>query len=399
MSNTHIGTRIAVLVLFLAIYGAFLWETAALMQEFGPSGLALRLASLDSQNFIFFPIAGLLALVAFWKPVVLLVDASWRGKLRFGRPVMIVAPLVCAALAAMVAAAFQSSPARSMYEIAPDALVADVGTTATASSSARAPVPEILARMKILSGLEGGLSRYQTQCDPEWLKFSTAADEELLCFPAGESISVRACCQAKAALRDQLNVMAKASPSRLAAVHAIVLPVKIFFLLLLLVTGILLVQYRKGLEKIHAGQLGDVSFGLALGGAVMLIWPLLNASYLETMALLTGGTSSSAYTVFAPLVALGFGAWTMLLIFFHLRSYPSQIEYAAKVGGFIAAAIGVFRYEEITMYLSRTLGIGGGVVTIVVFGVAVLGMMISILLGIDPKDINFDGDGEEDGSN
>ena len=241
-----------------------------------------------------------------------------------------------------------------MYEIAPDALVADVGAPATASSSARAPVPEILARMKILSGLEGGLSRYQTQCDPEWLKFSTAADEELLCFPAGESISVRDCCQAKAGFRDQLNVMAKAAPSRLAAVHAIVLPVKIFFLLLLLVTGILLVQYRKGLEKIQAGQLGDVSFGLALGGAVMLIWPLLNASYLETMALLTGGTSSSAYTVFAPLVALGFAAWTMLLIFFHLRSYPSQIEYAAKVGGFIAAAIGVFRYEEITMYLSRT---------------------------------------------
>ena len=135
-----------------------------------------------------------------------------------------------------------------------------------------------------------------------------------------------------------------------------------------------------------------MSFGLAVGGAVMLVWPLLNASYLETMSLLTGGGASSAYTVMAPLVALGFGVWTLLLVFFHLRAYPSQIEYAAKIGGFIAAAIGVFRYEDITMYLSRTLGVGGSIVAIIVFAVAVIALLLSIVLGIDPTDIDFDED-------
>jgi hypothetical protein len=91
----------------------------------------------------------------------------------------------------------------------------------------------------------------------------------------------------------------------------------------------------------------------------------------------------------APLIALGFGVWTLLLIFFHLRAYPSQIEYAAKIGGFVAAAIGVFRYDDITMYLSRTLGVGGSVVAIIVFAVAVIALLLSILLGVDPTDIDF----------
>ena len=164
---------------------------------------------------------------------------------------------------------------------------------------------------------------------------------------------------------------------------------------ILLGIGILLVQYRKGLERLHGATPSGISFGLALGGSVMLIWPLLNAAYLQTMALLTGSGSASAYTIVAPLVALGFGVWTLLLVFFHLRSYPSQIEYAAKIGGFVVAAVGVFRYEEITNYLARTLGIGGGLVAIIVFAVAVGALIVSVVLGVDPTDILEDEDVEE----
>ena len=62
MTKTHVGSRMAVTILFSLLYLAFLLETGFLLGEFGASGLALRLASLDSQNFIFFPVAGLLAL-------------------------------------------------------------------------------------------------------------------------------------------------------------------------------------------------------------------------------------------------------------------------------------------------------------------------------------------------
>ncbi|HAE29137.1 MULTISPECIES: hypothetical protein [Hyphomonas] len=395
MTKTHFATRVAVTIVFALLYLAFLTETGVLVQEFGASGLALRLASLDSQNFIFFPVAGLLALVAFWQPAVLLVDAMWRGQLKFGR-IVLGGSLVVALIGAwLISGAFESSEARSVFEISPKALAADDGAPATADAPPLAPVTEVLTRMRILSGVDRGLGEYQAQCDREWLQYSVAAEVEMLCFPSGERLSVRACCTAKAAFRQHLNRLAAEAPSRTGAVHRWVMPVKIFFLLLLLGIGILLVQYRKGLERLHGMTPSGISFGLALGGAVMLIWPLLNAAYLQTMALLTGSGSASAYTIVAPLIALGFGVWTLLLVFFHLRSYPSQIEYAAKVGGFIAAAIGVFRYEEITNYLARTLGVGGGLVAIIVFAVGVGALIISVILGVDPTDIKLDEDLED----
>jgi hypothetical protein len=330
MTKTHVGSRIAVTILFSLLYLAFLLETGFLLGEFSASGLALRLASLDSQNFIFFPVAGLLALVAFWQPAVLLLDAMWRGQLKYGRIVLGASLLVALIGAWLISDAFESSEARSVFEIAPKALAADHGVPASEQTPPIAPVKEVLARMRILSGVDRGLGEYQAQCDQEWLRYSVAADAALLCFPAGERMSIRDCCTAKAEFRQRLNKLAAQSPSVTGAVHRWVMPVKVFFLLLLLGIGILLVQYRKGLERLHGATPSGISFGLALGGSVMLIWPLLNAAYLQTMALLTGSGSASAYTIVAPLVALGFGVWTLLLVFFHLRSYPSQIEYAPR---------------------------------------------------------------------
>ena len=140
MTKTHFATRVAVTIVFALLYLAFLTETGVLVQEFGASGLALRLASLDSQNFIFFPVAGLLALVAFWQPAVLLVDAMWRGQLKFGR-IVLGGSLVVALIGAwLISGAFESSEARSVFEISPKALAADDGAPATADAPPLAPV-------------------------------------------------------------------------------------------------------------------------------------------------------------------------------------------------------------------------------------------------------------------
>jgi hypothetical protein len=234
MTKTHVGSRIAVTILFSLLYLAFLLETGFLLGEFSASGLALRLASLDSQNFIFFPVAGLLALVAFWQPAVLLVDAMWRGQLKYGRIVLGASLLVALIGAWLISDAFESSEARSVFEIAPKALAADHGVPASEQTPPIAPVKEVLARMRILSGVDRGLGEYQAQCDQEWLRYSVAADAALLCFPAGERMSIRDCCTAKAEFRQRLNKLAAQSPSVTGAVHRWVMPVKVFFLLLLL---------------------------------------------------------------------------------------------------------------------------------------------------------------------
>lgn len=395
MSNIHPATKIGVTLLFLILYGAFLWETVFLGVEYSNSGLALRLAMTDSQNFIFFPIAGLLVLAAFWRPTVMLADALIRGQLPFGRLSLVVSLVFCFVGAAALSYSFSGSSARSMFEIDPEILMADPGREATSDLPPRAPIADVLARMRILSSIDGGLSQFRSQCDPDWLKYSSAAREEQLCFPVGDNTSIATCCSAKADFRAHINMLAENHPSKLMTVHRFVLPFKCFFLLFLLALGILLVRYRKGLQRLHGG-FENLSFGIAIGGAVMLTWPLLNASYLQTMALLTGSGSASSYTVIAPLITLGFGAWTLLLVFFHLRSYPSQVEYAAKIGGFIVAAIGVFRYEEITSYLARTLGIGGGLVQLVVFATLTITLLITIFFGVMPSELSkhVDEDGD-----
>jgi hypothetical protein len=197
---------------------------------------------------------------------------------------------------------------------------------------------------------------------------------------------VAACCRARTDVRTHVNTLQAASPSLLARVHRIVLPFKMVFLLTLLFIGILLVWLRKPLTELYGKAVQQVSFPLAAGGALVLLWPLMNAAYLSTSALLTGDGVSNAYRVTAPLFALGFGVWAMLLIFFHLRTYPSHIETALKSAGAIAAAIGVFRYEEIVNYLTRTLGVGGGLVAVAVFTVAVASLIAAVIMGVKPPE-------------
>lgn len=390
MSQTSLWSKVAVTALFTGLYAVFVWETVALFSEYGDSGLAMRLATLDAHNFIFFPIGGLLVLIAFWRPTVMLTDALGGNKFRFGIFVLAAAVIVTCLASVVAARAFAASDARSMFEIAPETLLADEGR------ENRAPVTEALIKLKILAGGEEGLGSYSARCDAEWLQFSATANEEKLCFANGVVSTVADCCRAKATFRADLNAMHAESPSRLSGIHKLAIQVKIFFLLMLLGLGVFLVRYRPGLQRLYGASFESVSFGLAAGGAVMLTWPLMNAAYLQTNSLLTGAGASSAYMVTGPIVALGFAIWTMLLLFFHLRSYPSQIEYAAKIGGFVAAAIGVFRYDDIIGYFTQTLGVGGSVVAVVVFAVAVGALIFSVLMGARPQDIDFGGDSAGD---
>ena len=141
MPKTHLATRIGVTLVFALIYTAFLAETGMLVEEFGPSGLAQRLAALESQNFIFFPIAGLLALVAFWRPAVLLVDAMARGRLKYGRITLVASLVACGAAAWLIAGAFAVAPQfitlpdRFADSAAPKIVFASIKALLTAQSS------------------------------------------------------------------------------------------------------------------------------------------------------------------------------------------------------------------------------------------------------------------------
>ncbi|MGB3627294.1 MAG: hypothetical protein WA989_15785, partial [Henriciella sp.] len=353
---THIGSRIAVTAFFALLYLGFVVETGTLIYEFAPEHLAIPIATMFAHNFLFFPIAGLLALIAFWRPAVLLVDALGTGKLKHGWLTLLLVIGVIGGLAYLLSNAFAASNTRSLFEIAPQAIAADESRESDDPAARRASVGEALLQLRIMADIDGGLQQFQSRCEPDWLRYGVTADQEKHCFATGSQTSIEACCRARTEFRDHVNTLQAKAPSLLSRVHRVVLPIKMVFLLTLLFIGILLVWLRKPLTQLYGKAVQQVSFPLAAGGALVLLWPLMNAAYLSTSALLTGDGLSNAYRVTAPLFALGFGVWAMLLIFFHLRTYPSHIETALKSAGAIAAAIGVFRYEEIVAYLTRTLG-------------------------------------------
>lgn len=375
-----------VTVVFAVIYSAIMIETVALFAEFGPHELGLSFATLFAHNFLFFPIVGLLALVAFWKPTVMVVDALFWSKVRFGRIALGAIILLLGWASWAMASAFNNSNTRSLFEIAPAALMADQGVEADDPALRRASVQEILIKLKINANSEGGLSEFYANCDPLWLKFADSAAQEQTCFPTGNLVTITECCQARTRFRDFVNAMHEGHPAKLSSIHRLVMPMKLLLLFMLLSVGVLLVRLRKRLTQLYGSAVQDASFPIAMGGALMLLWPLMNASYLDTFALLTADGSSNVYRITAPLYALGFGLWALLLVFFHFRTFPAQTEMALKFFGVVAAGLGVLQYEQIIGYLSRTLGVGGGLVAVVVFVIAIGVLIGTIVLGIKPPD-------------
>lgn len=375
-----------VTILFLGLYAAFAVELAILILEFNPHRLAIPFATIYAHNFLFFPIIGLLALIAFWRPTVMIVDAMAFNKVKYGQLALALTTAIVVALSMIMANAFSNSSVRSLFEIAPATLEADRPVEAADPTQRRAAFQEILIKLKVNANGDEGLAPYQINCDPQWLEFKVSGDDHRICFPTGTEISVEDCCQARSRFIDFVNETQATEPSQLATVHRLTLPAKMVFLFLLLAVGILLVRLRVPLTRIYGNEIQDISFQIAIGGVLMLLWPLMNASYLETFALLTADGTSNLYRVTAPLFAFGFGIWVMLLVFFHLRTFPSQVELALKAGGVVIAALGVTQYEEILSYLARTLGVGGGLVAIIVFATGTLALVAAMLFGVRPPE-------------
>ena len=386
-------SKVIVAVAMAAIYAAFCWETIALRNEFRVEDLWFKLAFIYSHNFLFFPIAGLLALVAFYRPAVIVVDALACERIHYGR-VVLAAGLVAMALAAFgIADMFGKSNARSVYEVAPQAILADTGASETSQAPARAPLADALIRLRIAAMAEEGLAAYRNRCEAEWLAYAPRAQETSYCFVTGGEATGAQCCQAKTAFRQNINALEATTPSNTSIVHRIVLPIKTFFLLALLALGAAMVRFRKKLTELYGPAVEDMSFPMAVGGAVMMLWPLMNAAYLESFALFTGDGTTNSYKLTAPLYALGFGIWALLLVFFHLRSYPSQMEYAARLGGLAVAGVGVLQYQGLIDYIGRTLGAGGGWLPLIIFTLVIGVLTGAVLTGVRPQDIDFDNDG------
>lgn len=401
-----IGVRIFIAVLFSLLGLSFLATIAALVFEFLDAGW-LTLATFYSHLFLFFPTFGIVTLAAFYTPACVFLDMYWR-RLKFGRFRFVLGFITVSLLSFSISLLFQASPERSVWEALPEVLTADQGEPggcAVRGNCLRLPVLTAVENVRTVSQQRLGVSDLARNCSPDQLisPLPGVSEQKRFCF-ASTALKTpynlatdEECCRAQKAFVAAINTMAgsPADRSLTALVHTWLLPLKVFFLLMLLVISILLAVRRAALERYYPSQIRGIERGVLVGAAAMIIYPIMSHAFLQSAALLYGTEAAGGYRAIAPLVSLAFGAWGLLLLFFFYRRRDKELQALARIGGILGGAIAVAKYDHILDFFVRVLGSGAGYATLGALVVSAL-LAIVVLFRRTSEDLERSSFGAED---
>ena len=363
------GARIFVFLVYLLLGLSFLATTAVLAHEFWESGW-LDFVTMDSHLFLFFPTLGIVALLAFYTPSCALTDLYWHhvplGKLRFA-----VGILLLGGASYLIAAELLASPKRSAWEIAPAVLKEDKGeppgcALAANGTCQRLPILQALKNLRQVSQTHLGLAEFIRDCDRDVLLEGTSGPEsKRFCFastPLSSSPPLQSdvdCCRAQQRLTAAVSAQAHQERRSLTAkVHSWLLPLKVFFLLLLLAISVLLVLRHKSIEQHYKGRMARMEFGVIVGTAAALFFPFMSQAFVQSAEALYGISGRGTFSLITPLLSLAFGAWTLLMVFFFYRRRDKEIEALGKMGSAAAGVLAVLQYTILTAVFVRALGSG-----------------------------------------
>jgi hypothetical protein len=388
-----LATRAFVFALYGVLGLAFVAETAVLAWEFSDHGWFSFLTQ-DSHLFLFFPTFGIVALAAFYVPSCAFVDLYWRH-VRLGQARFLLALLALAIAAALVAEGIDASPARSVWEIAPQTLVSDRSEPAGCDGAQGRPCE----RIALLQGIENvrevsrsrlGLKDFVRSCELEPLIENAALGErKRFCFastplaPAPRLATDAECCRAQQRYAQTIMQLhgPAANRSVTALVHGWVLPLKVFFLFVLLAISALLALRHRKVECMYPRLLARIELGVLVGALAMVFFPLMSQAFVQSTDLLYGTAQSSGFKPIVPIMSFAFGAWALLLLlFFHSRR-DRQVELVTKLAGVIASAVAVIKYDLIVAVIVRTMGSGAGPLAVAVL---VGGAVAAVMLLVSP---------------
>jgi len=369
------GARIFVAVAYLILGASFLASTGTLISEFRASDWLSMLVA-HSHLFLFFPVFGILALAAFYLPSVVFAHLYWTH-LPYGRLRCVSGLLAFAALTVGVCWWLDARP-RALWEVSPRALAADKGEQVACGSGSlcrRAPILEAFAVLRSEGQTRVGLSKFARSCS-----FDPLLDipEEMLkqrwCFPAQAVLDGNACCLVQARFADTVASL-QADPQQRSLsgkLDALFMPLKIFFVLILIAIGGLLAAWRHKLDEHYRDLVPAIERGVIIGAVAMLFWPLMDYGYQQTANALFGRWGEGAQLR----LSLVIGPWALLLLFYFLRHLGEYSAIVGQISGVVIAAVYVLRYESLNDWAVRLLGIGIGNWTLAgLLAIALMGLV------------------------
>jgi hypothetical protein len=237
--------------------------------------------------------------------------------------------------------------------VAPAALVADRGEQAPR----RAPILQALVDVRQASQTRVGLSRFARPCvADELLELPKEMLKIRYCFPAAAQLDALSCCAVQARFAQAVgrlhdNPATRSLSARLDV--ALFLPLKIFFVLLVIAMGVLLAMARASIELHYRELIPSVERAMIVGGCTMLIWTAMDYGYQQTANVLFGrfhaGPQIRLSLVIAP--------WALLLLFYFMRRL-GDFEIIGQIGGVLVAAIAVLRLDQLSDWVGRLFGAG-----------------------------------------
>ena len=393
-----IGSRAVSLILFTVLGLSFLAEPGILMWEFWAQGW-FTIATHDSHLFLFFPTLGLVALAAFYVPALALTDMYWQH-VRYGRARFAAGFAVLAGLSWFIAGTMNSSPFRPIWDIAPRVLQADKTQPPgcgppPAQPCQRVALMQSLYAVRKVSRTHFGLKDFIRQCENDPLiEPSDQADPKRFCFastPLSDTpvmSTTKDCCDAQKRLKDTILELSDPPDQRsiTSVVHAVLLPLKVFFLLLLAAISVLLALRYQGVARHYKRDIGRIDLGVVIGAGAMLFFPLMSQGFVQTADALYGTSQNAGFKPIVNAMSVAFAAWALLLLMFFYRRHDRDLELLGKMAGVVASAIAVLKYDLLIALVTRYLGSGAGIPTIVGLLIA---SAAAVLLLLSPKAANF----------
>jgi len=254
---------------------------------------------------------------------------------------------------------------RALWEVSPRALMADKGEPAGCGGSSgvvcqRAPLLSVLASMRQEGQRRLGLSKFARSCvvDP-MLETPDEMDKDRFCFAAGTRLKGADCCAAQQRLADEVaRLQADPSTRSLTGTYdAIFLPVKVFFVLIVVAIGALLTVWRASIDKHYRDMVPAIERGVIIGAFAMLLWPATDYGYQQTANALFGRWVSGPQLRLSLVVV----PWALLLLFYFLRRLSQQGELIGQIAGVVTAGVAILRFEDLNEWAVRLLGVGAQV--------------------------------------
>lgn len=348
------AARIFVGSLFTLIGIAFVVPAVVLFYEFNAIDWQTLLFA-HSHLFFFFPVFGVLALVAFYWPSVVFTDFYWRH-VKFGKWRYLIGLLAVVAGAIWFGSSITNAPLRAIWEVSPRVLQAEMQTR---PSSEREPFLTALKRVRLEGQNRSSIAELLRICRIDQLVERTLADQaQRYCFPAGKALNTDECCRVQDRFANDLRAAVNdpARRSLLAQVEAGATYLKSFFIIVIFIIGALLVVWQRRIRQLYENDLEEVENGVIVGAVAMIVWFLMDYGYQQTSDLLFGRQQ----TGFAIRLSFVIVPWAVLLVLYFTKSErgkETQINPGQLLTA-LASNVAAVQYDKIANLSFRLLGAG-----------------------------------------